>query len=48
MEEYHKKIRACLQKKENYHLIIEECEKRLDECMMNLKSEIQLDMVLQF
>lgn len=40
IEEYNKKIAACMQKKVNYDIIIEECEKELDKCASNMQNRI--------
>ena len=38
--EYNRKIVACMQKKENYDVIIEECEKEIEECSKNMQDKI--------
>ncbi len=40
IEEFERKIKACLQKKDNYDEIIEECEKELEKCTTNLESQM--------
>lgn len=40
IEEYNKKIKACLQKKMNYDVIIEECENELALCASNVEKKI--------
>jgi len=40
LEEYSKKLIACMQKKSNYDIIINECEKELDKCASNTESKI--------
>lgn len=42
MESYRKKIDACMQKKLNYDIIIENCEKELEQCSENLVGHINL------
>lgn len=39
-EAYKKRIRACLQKKTNYDVIIEECQKELIACSDNIQKQI--------
>ena len=40
IEEYKRKIDACFQKKINYDIIIEECEKELNNCAKNMENLI--------
>lgn len=40
IEEYKRKIKACFQKKINYDIIIEECEKELNNCAQNMEKLI--------
>lgn len=40
IEEYTRKIVACMQKKSNYDIIIDECEKELNKCSSSVESQI--------
>lgn len=40
IEAYDRKVKACFQKKNNYDIIINECEKTLDKCAMNMTKKI--------
>ena len=40
IEEYRKKIIACMQKKMNYDVIIKECSKEIDSCAINMETKI--------
>lgn len=40
VEEFERKINACLQKKKNYDMIIKECEKELDNYRGNIENQI--------
>ena len=40
IEEYNKKIIACMQKKVNYDVIIDECEEELNSCSDNVQNKI--------
>lgn len=40
IENYRKKIDACMQKKLNYDIIIENCEKELEQCSENMVKHI--------
>ncbi len=39
-EEYHQKVKACLQKKNNYDLIINRCEKDLENCVVHFEKQL--------
>lgn len=39
-EEYAKKMIACMQKKINYDIIIDECERELNKCASNMEKKI--------
>lgn len=40
IEEYDRKIEACIQKKQNYDIIIEECEKELEKCATQMEKRV--------
>lgn len=40
IEEYERKIEACLQKKKNYDVIIEECEDELEKCAIQMEKKV--------
>ena len=40
IEEYEKKINACLEKKKNYDIIINKCEEELNECFNKIENQI--------
>lgn len=40
IEEYDRKIEACVQKKKNYDVIIEECENELEKCAIQMEKKI--------
>lgn len=42
VEKHNKKIEACMQKKLNYDIIIENCEKELEKCSSNMLNEINM------
>lgn len=42
IEEYNKKIDACIQKKINYDIIIENCEKELEQCSTIMLEKINM------
>lgn len=40
LDEYTRKITACMKKKSNYDIIIEECEKELNKCSVSVENQI--------
>lgn len=40
IEEYERKIEACVQKKNNYDVIIEECEDELEKCAIQMEKKV--------
>ncbi len=42
IEEYDKKIKACIRKKSNYEIIISECENELNNLIKNLDKQIDI------
>ena len=40
IEEYHRKVMACRQKKENYDKIIRTCEEELEQCVVKTEKKI--------